>query len=80
MKTKIWSYGDEDRDFYDKKMLKAGSNHVFKQQSRLILLLKKQKTLSTSALKEGKYTEKEENVTRFIANDLETFYSDFDEE
>ena len=59
MKTKIKSYGAEDRDFYYKEILEVDSNHTFLAVISLDSALKTDENCYLPViLNESKYTEK----------------------
>ena len=79
MKTKIKSYCDEDIDFHNKEIPKAGSDCICLAITMIDSALKIEENYYLQAfLKECKYTEKE--VIRHITEDIEIFSSDSDEE
>ena len=79
MKTKIKSYGDEFKNFCDRKIPKTDSNHTYLAVIFLDSALKKDENYYPQVfLKEYKYIEKKE--IRYITQDIEMFSSDSDEE
>ena len=68
IKIKITSYGDEVKDFHDKKCLKKESNYIYGNYYPQMFL------------KECKYIEKEKMVIRYITNDLKISFDDSDRE
>ena len=79
MKTKIKSYGDEFKNFFDREIPKTDSNHTYLAVIFLDSALKKDENYYPQVfLKEYKYIEKKE--IRYITQDIEMFSSDSDEE